>query len=281
VTFHRLTSVALLTVTTVLCADLVGVAVAQPQLTSARKRKIKRKLIPVDSLSTTTAAVDEPRFVFQLQSGQPGFSQLLPEAQVVSNIDDAVWALVHACNGTDTLEQRQCRAVRDARIKAWTSKVLLITPDPGAFVFSDWDPKAKSIVWSLQACIRCSGVTVDGAKYEVLADRIVPGVPTQTPSQINSSSIVVPTIAGDTRVFRNALSADNWLQRAKRASVSLLVRASSQSVWHDGTRQGVSFDVVGYRIWDRCDGFVIAASEQTNPNGDSFISAQPDKSQCK
>jgi hypothetical protein len=275
VTFHRLTSVALLTVAAVLCVDFVGVAVAQPQLTSVRKRKIKRKLIPADSVSTT-AAVDEPRFVFQLQSGQPGFSQLLSTAQIVSDIEDAVWALVHTCDGTDALELRQCRAVRDARIKAWTSKPLLVTPDPGTFVFSDWDPKAKSIVWSLQACIRCSGVTIDGAKYEVLA---APVVPKEMQPGDTAPSVAVSAITGNTLVFRNAVAAVNWVRRANRAGVQLLVRASSNSIWHDGKRQGVSFDVVGYRIWDRCDGSVIAVSE-----ADSSISSAPgptDKAQCK
>lgn len=88
-------------------------------------------------------------------------------AQQLHRVEGLVWALTAACDAGDDVEQRQCRHVRDARARELQSGTWLVDADVDAFDVGPWSAQKKSSAVSLDACIRCTGVEVDGKTWYV------------------------------------------------------------------------------------------------------------------
>ena len=200
-------------------------------------------------------------------------------AEHVQRLDDVVWALTATCTAGDDIEQRQCRRVRDARAAELAHETLLIEAEPGALEVGAWNAQRRSVSLHLTACIRCGGVAVDGATWQLVggAPHSDGGVPTGA------------TLYDGARTFTDEAGAKAWIASLAGARVELLVRlAPAAHAAPDRPRSPpemprsrpemprsrvIAFDVLGYRVVTPCDGAVVVAKPPAAP-------LAPDKAAC-
>jgi len=193
------------------------------------------------------------------------FETVAAAAERVRAIDDVVWALVAPCDRGDDTERRSCRQVRDAAATRLAGKTLLVTADAGAFRVSAWDAKKRSVAVTVEGCIRCGGVSIDGASWLVTGD---PGAPA-----IEAGKARPALLLETARTFKDEDAAKAWAAAVASARVELIVKVGPTPVWHQAGKDGVALEAIGYRVTTLCDGLVIAASP---PSG----SVPPDKKSC-
>ena len=221
----------------------------------------------------------------------PGFTDLVAQAEPMSRLDGLVWALQAKCETGDAMEQRQCRKVRDSRQRSLAGQLMLIDAPAGVLSTQPFDGKTRSVSWRLVGCVSCDGIEIEGQRYQVFAGdavvtmppvaAVVPPVPAK-PSKpikpvkgrkppvavpvvpavvIEPLAVEPPTIASSERVFRDEAAAQAWLKKAAHARAQFLVRIPEPANWQYGSKQGISLELVSYRVWAPCDGTVLMASD--------------------
>ncbi len=184
-------------------------------------------------------------------------------AQRVHRIENLVWALTAPCDQGDDTEQRQCRIVRDRRAAELAGQTLLVEADKDAFAFGAFDAQKKSAPLALAGCVRCSGVEIDGKTWYVVA-----GGP-----KLDGAGVLGAPLGTTTRTFPDAAAAKAFATKVANARVQLLVKVPAKAKWAEAGKQGVSLDVVGWRVIAPCDGSIVVA----NPPSQAV---EPDKKAC-
>jgi hypothetical protein len=207
-------------------------------------------------------------------------------AEHVQRLDDVVWALTATCTAGDDIEQRQCRRVRDARAAELAHETLLIEAEPTALEVGAWNAQRRSVSIHLTACIRCGGVAVDGATWQ-----LVGGAP-----HSDGGVLTGATLYDGARTFTDEAGAKAWIASLAGARVELLVRlAPAAHAAPDRPRSPpemprsrpemprsrpemprsrvIAFDVLGFRVVTPCDGAVVLAKPPAAP-------LAPDKAAC-
>lgn len=206
-------------------------------------------------------------FAFALvgASAAPVIADDVYSAQKVSRLEDVVWALTANCaNHGDDTQQRQCRQLRDARVKELAGKTMLVEGDATAFTVGAFDTAKKSANVSLSACVYCSPITVEGKSYMVFggAPRLVDG------------TVKPPMLHDNTQTFADAKEHTAWKSKVAAARVDLVVKVpDAKRSWSAGGKSGLSFDIVGYRVVVPCTGEVVLAKPASMP-------VEPDKKSC-
>lgn len=224
---------------------------------------------------------------FRWAPPSPGFSELAAQAEPMSRLDGLVWALQAKCDAGDAMEQRQCRKVRDSRQRSLAGQLMLIDAPAGVLTTQPYDNKTRSVAWRLVGCVSCEGIEIEGQRYQVFAgDAVVtmppvaavapPVAPKPTkpvkgrktpmvvpvaPPIIEPLAIEPPAIAASERVFRDEAAALAWIKKAAHARAQFLVRIPEPANWQFGSKQGISLELVSYRVWAPCDGTVLMASD--------------------
>lgn len=184
------------------------------------------------------------------------FEAKAASAQRVHRVENLVWALTAPCDQGDDTEQRQCRIVRERRVAELAGQTLLVDADHDAFEIGAYNAQKKSAQLSVAGCIRCAGVEVDGKTWLV----VVGAAPKQEGGKVRAASVgEVP------RSFPDEAAAKAFAQKAANARVQLLVKLPAKAKWADGGKQGVSLDIVGWRVIAPCDGSIIAANPPSQP----------------
>jgi hypothetical protein len=168
-------------------------------------------------------------------------------------VESLVWALTSSCDAGDDVEQRQCRRVRDARGKELAAGTWLVVADADAFDVGAWNPTKKFLPVSLDACIRCAGVEVDGKTW------MVTGGTGKRGTKLHDSG----------RAFADEATATLWSHAVAKVKVEMVVKAARRIAGENR----ISVDVVAYRVFTPCDGTVILSSPPSSP-------VEPDKKQC-
>ncbi len=182
------------------------------------------------------------------------FAALAASAQRITHLDGVVWALTASCTKGDDTEQRQCRRVRDARAAELAGKLLVVDGDADAFSVGKYDRTKKSVVVSLRACIRCAGIAVDGRTWLVNGSGTAP-------------------LYDNARGFADEASAKDWVAAVAHVKVELVVRIPAHPVSQAEGKQGVMLDIVGYRVFQPCDGAIVVSSPSSG-------AAPADKAAC-
>jgi hypothetical protein len=185
-------------------------------------------------------------------------------ATKVSRVEDVVWALTASCaNHGDDTQQRQCRQLRDARVKELATQTMLVEGDATAFTVGTFDAAKKSAQVSLSACVYCSPIAVDGKSYMVFggAPRLVDG------------AVKPPMLHDTSQTFADAKEHTAWKQKVATARVDLVVKVADKKLWSAGGKSGLTFDIVGYRVVVPCTGEVVLAKPASMP-------VEPDKKSC-
>ncbi len=185
-------------------------------------------------------------------------------ATKVSRVEDVVWALTANCtNHGDDTQQRQCRQLRDARVKELATQTMLVEGDATAFTVGTFDAAKKSAQISLSACVYCSPIVVDGKSYVVFggAPRVVDGTPRP------------PVLHDNVQTFADAKDYAAWKKKVAAARVDLVVKVPSTRTWSAGGKTGLLLDIVGYRVVVPCTGEVVLAKPASLP-------VEADKKSC-
>ena len=153
----------------------------------------------------------------------------------------------------DALAQRQCRVIRAARAGKVRATTFVVRANPSAFQVGAWDPAKKSLPITLHGCLACNQpVDVGGKKLYLDARPTGGAAPPAAGAVIHQSG----------RVFADQAAAEAWKKDVvPRLRVELVVRLpDGDPVWHRGGRDGVGVTVLGYRVYDPCDGGIVCAS---------------------
>jgi hypothetical protein len=177
----------------------------------------------------------------------------------IQRIDDLVWALTATCEIGNDVQQRQCRRVRDTRVAELAGATLLVEGDREAFSVGTWNPQKKSVPLAMRACIRCSGVELDGKTWFVVTntDGVSP--------RFEGGKLRVGQLHDNARPLPDDATAKKLAQTAATAKVELLVKVPAKARWNADGRLGVALDLVAYRVVSSCDGSVLLSSVPSAP----------------
>jgi len=194
-------------------------------------------------------------------------------AQRVKRLENVVWALTATCDKGDDTENRQCRRVRDTRAAELAGATLLVDGDGDAFDVGAFDAKRKSLALSLTSCIRCSGVELDGKTWFIAGA----GAP---PTWGRDGKMKTQPLFDNSRAFSDESAAKAWQKAISNTRVQLLVKVPAKPTWTIDGRNGVTLDIVGYRVISPCDGTVVlatppSAAAEADPLACRAVAAQP------
>ena len=180
------------------------------------------------------------------------FEGVASKANSVSRLDDIIWAFVGACDKGDDIQQRQCRLIRDKRAKDLVGQFLLVDGESAALEITKWSPQKKSLGITVTSCIRCAGLEVEGKKYQVIGA----GQPPRWEGQKLRTQVLHDT----TQMFKDEASATAWTKSLENAHVQYVVKVPASPKWTANGNNGLSLEVVAWRVIAPCDGTIVAAN---------------------
>jgi hypothetical protein len=178
-------------------------------------------------------------------------------AKYVKHLEDVVWPLTAPCDRGDDNEQRQCRHVRDARAAELIGATLLVDGDLDAWTAGTWNPQRKSVQTTLTACIRCAGMEIDGKTWYVVG--------TGTQPRFEGGRLRPPVIYDSSRAFSDEAAAKAWERTIHKVRVQFLFKIPDKPKWQSQGREGISIDILGYRVISPCDGQIVVAKPTSQP----------------
>ena len=185
-------------------------------------------------------------------------------ARPVKHLDELVWALTATCEQGTEVQQRQCRLLRDAQVRAVEGQTLLVDAEPSAFTVQPWSKEKKSVALTLNGCIACAGVKVDGGKTWYVTG----GSP-----RVDGGKLITPTLYDNAIAFSEEGTAAAWIKRLANPRVQMVVKLAPKAKWQNAGLDGLQMDVVAWRVLAPCTGEVAIASPASG-------NATPDKKAC-
>ena len=187
----------------------------------------------------------------QWPAGSPGART----AQDLDQVAQALWSQTATCDkAQDDLQRRQCRQLVAARKLASHDSVYLVPADDKALEVGAWDAQKQQIVVKLRGCVDCTD---------------------KTGPELASAVVKLPDQA----------AADQWLSDVAprlRAQIAVKVPAAGAAPrgakkTHESEIDGHKVELVAYRLFDPCQGTVLAASHDSDalPATDVTCSAEP------
>lgn len=180
-------------------------------------------------------------------------------AQKLHRVESLVWALTATCDAGDDVQQRQCRRVRDARAKELQTGAWLVDADADAFDIGPYNAQKKSVSVTLDACIRCTGVEVDGKTWYVT------GNAPNGRAHFEAGRLRPGTLYDKAQAFAEEPSAATWARTTAKVRVELVVKLPAKPRWSDGGKNGLALDVLAFRVITPCDGAIVVAGPPSGP----------------
>ena len=183
------------------------------------------------------------------------------------------WAQQADCSKSKSdLERRQCEGIRAARLSQISGTVYLVNGDAGAFAVGDWDAAKKQIPIGVHTCVACvTALDVAGARRYVVGSA---GAPT-----VDGGAVKAPRKYGSNKNFRTEREAKRWKNKTvPRLRTEFLVRVPDQPrSWSKGGADGFKVEILGYRVYDPCDGSIVCAKPQSaeQPADKRYCSGEP------
>lgn len=181
------------------------------------------------------------------------FESLATTAVPLSRADlgGLVWALTSKCDDGDDLAQRQCKAARDGRLAEIKGSAFLVDGDAAAFSIGEWKADTKSVQVTLRGCIAC--VAPVGGLY-LVSSKAAPSFRGGT-----AEAAIVHETA---RSFKDEGQAKRWATRlgSLRSQFVVKLTVAGGGRWERDGKTGLAFDVLGFRVYDPCDGGIVCAS---------------------
>lgn len=186
----------------------------------------------------------------RLVRAQSSFEEIANEAIRVdrNGLAGILWAMNAQCADGDDLTKRQCKTVRDAVMARFEGQMLIVPGDGAAFTMGEFDGKKKTAAIVLKGCIACiDPIDVDGVKLYVTSDN--------RDKPVHSTS----------RTFKSEEASTAWKgSTVPRLQTEFVVSLpKTLKTWKDDGKTGVSLAVLGFRVYDPCDGGIICASPKS------------------
>jgi hypothetical protein len=171
-----------------------------------------------------------------------------------------VWSLTAPCDQGDELAQRQCRAVRAARVARFGGKRFLVRGDASAFTVGAFDSKKSSAPLAVSGCIACvEPIEAGGHAFYIVSKKAAPSFQ----GNIAKAAPVHETA----RTFKSDEDHAQWrttvVPRLATEFVVELPADPSQAAWKRDGKEGLAVEIVGFRVFDPCDGGIICASPKS------------------
>jgi hypothetical protein len=196
-------------------------------------------------------------------------AQGAPRVDSQPELASLFWSQLSDCSKeASDLRRRQCQGVRAARAEAVSGTTMVIEGDARSFRVAGFDDKKNDLTLELTGCIACAEpVEVAGGRYFVVAER---GTVEADGDGLKTSALYTTT-----RTFQNKAWADRWAAEiVPRLRSEYLVQVPAQAkTWTGGKQKALRVKVVGFRVYDPCDGKIICADPPSNPTS-------ADKSAC-
>lgn len=173
----------------------------------------------------------------------------------ITRAEDFVWALTATCDKGDDTQQRQCRVVRDRKAKQLAAATLLIDGDTNALELGPWSAAKKSVTMTLGACIRCTGVEVDGHTYYL----------TGPDPRVEGAKVRAKSLYDNARPIADEAAANTWKATAAASRFELVIKLTDKRKQTVGGKDVIAFDVLAWRVVNACDGAVVIASGPSGP----------------
>lgn len=172
-----------------------------------------------------------------------------------ADLAGAAWALTATCDQGDGLGQRLCRTVRDHRLATLRAGTWLVDAEPGAFTISPWDPDAKAMLLNLTGCVACTKPI--GGLYIVSA---------KAPPSWSGDVATAVGVHQAARSFANQAAADRWRAQAQAARGQFVIKLApgKDALVTEGGHQVLAVDILGFRVWQPCDGAIVCASPKAD-----------------
>ena len=196
------------------------------------------------------------------------FDEVAATATPLRDVASLVWSLTASCNDGDDVAKRQCRLVRDNLSSQVRGKVLLVdVAGDQAFEVGAWDAAKKSTPLTLRGCISCDGIDVEGQHWSVFGAMPHPP-PAAHKGKASTTDHHGPQIIHSTsRIFRDEAAALAFrTQVVPRLRTQLLVKVPvGEVVTTVGDTHSITVEVVGFRVFDECEGSLIASNPLSGP----------------
>ena len=170
------------------------------------------------------------------------------------------WAATAECDRlSDDMLGRQCRHIRLTRGVAATGKTYLLGGDAAALVAGEWDADRAGVALTIRGCLACAEtIDVGGARRHVV---------TRGGVTVDGTEVVAASIYRGIRRLDDEAAARRWKARVlPRLRLELIVRAPAKpELWTQAGRSGYFVELLGYRLYDPCDGTVLAAQPIAGP----------------
>jgi hypothetical protein len=201
----------------------------------------------------------------QLAYADDTFEQRAQAAVHIAHADDIVWSQAAKCDDRDYVQQRQCRLVSDSAARRVNgAEALLVDGDADALAIERWNPAKKSARVTLAGCIRCGGISVDGTTWYLVAKGAAP-------PRFEGGKLRAALVHDNGRPFADDAAATVWAKSVANHRVQWLVKRPHG--WNLIGKDGIELDIVGYRVFNPCDGSIILASPPSS-------AVAPDKKAC-
>jgi hypothetical protein len=190
-----------------------------------------------------------------------------------------LWSLDASCDDGDELAKRQCAAVKAARVRRVAGKAFVVPADSAAFTVGAWDGKKKSLPLALAGCVACAEpIGVGGKPLYVVSNKAAP--------TFKGAVAAAATIHETSRPFKSEEDAVTWRTVVvPRLKTEFVVRiAGESSKWKREGKEGIAVEVIGFRVYDPCDGGIVCADPKSAKApvdkvacGEAVVEGEPDQ----
>jgi hypothetical protein len=178
------------------------------------------------------------------------FEAALGEATPVADLTRLFDPLFADCTRDDELQARQCTSIRDWLVERMKGEIFSAVGDDSALTWAPFDPSEKKLELDVQGCLACGKpLSIDGKQRFAT---------TRVPKAIKAGHAVGLDLGFHDVTMKDEKEAAAWQKKMEpRLRVQFVFRVGP--VWKSGTFEGVTFVPVAHRVFDKCNGKVVAS----------------------
>jgi hypothetical protein len=165
--------------------------------------------------------------------------------------------------GEGDLSLRQCNSVRNWQLEQNRNEVFVAIGDDAALAITPYDSAEKKLGLEVHGCIACTRPLRFEGK---LADGKPRFVTTRVPKAIKSGRAIGLDLAFHDVTLKTEKEANEWQKKmVPRMRVEFAFKIGP--IWKSGAFEGLTFIPVAHRVFDRCNGNVIASDPPSTGKG--------------
>lgn len=217
-------------------------------------------LVAVAVVVAAALAVAEVGAVAAPSAAAGSFEAVVRSARPIRSLADLAalfWSRDAECKQKNDLRRRQCKGVRAARAARVQASTYKVEGDADAVTAGAFNARRGTLPIALHACLACAKpVSYGGTPVYVVGGKT---------ARVRGG-VTGKVLARLRRKFASQGAAAAWKANVlPRLRVDLVVRVPAHPSWRRGGKRGFSVKVVGYRVYDPCDGSILFASPKAQP----------------